>query len=100
VTRFVPAVYVIIGWLGVRSLVLAASGLLARRSLRAWTLLSAATDFVLALIVLIGLSAATFAVALFGPTPLVISSFAWVLALSFVVTGTYLLEVASTERES
>ena len=39
-------------------------------------------------------------VMLFGPTPTLVASFAWVLALSFVATGALLLEVASCEREA
>jgi hypothetical protein len=39
-------------------------------------------------------------VTLFGPTPDVIASFAWFLALSLVTTGMYLLEVGNCERES
>ena len=49
---------------------------------------------------ILGLHIATFVIALFGDTPPLIASFAWVLALSFVVTGTLLLEVASCEREA
>ena len=38
-------------------------------------------------------------VLLFGPTPAIVASFAWIVALSFVATGLLLLEVASCERE-
>ena len=64
-----------------------------------WTSLSAAMDFLLGIVLLLGLQIATFVIALFGPTQPLIASFAWVLALSFVVTGTLLLEVSSCERE-
>ena len=57
-----------------------------------------ATDFVLGLVLLIGLSLSTVVVLLFGPTPAVVASFAWIVALSFVATGLLLLEVASCER--
>jgi len=54
----------------------------------------------LAVLLFAGLSIATLVVSLFGPTQPLIASFAWILAASFVVTGTLLLEVASCERES
>jgi hypothetical protein len=57
-------------------------------------------DFLLAMLLLAGLSIAAIIVSIFGPTPPLIASFAWVLAASFVVTGTLLLEVASCEREA
>jgi hypothetical protein len=47
----------------------------------------------------VGLSISTLIVALFGPTPQMIASFAWILALSFVVTGMLLLEIANCERD-
>jgi hypothetical protein len=37
---------------------------------------------------------------LFGPTPAIVATFAWILALSFVATGLLLLEVASCAREA
>ena len=49
---------------------------------------------------LVGLSIATFVYTLFGATPPLIASFAWVLALSFVVNGLLLLEVASVARQN
>ena len=55
-------------------------------------------DLVLAVLLATGLSIATIIVSLFGPTPPLIASFAWVLAASFVVNGLTLLEVASCER--
>lgn len=96
--RFVPAIYVIIGWLGTRGFMLTLAGLKAGGSLRAWTLLSAAMDLALAGILLAGLAAITFAIWLFGPTAEMTMSFSAILALSFVVTGAYLIEVASTEQ--
>ena len=53
----------------------------------------------LGVVLLAGISIGTLVVTLFGPTPGLIASFAWVLALSFVVTGLLLLEIASCERE-
>ena len=50
---------------------------------------------ILAMMLVIGLSIATLVIALFGPTGDMIASFAWVVAISFVATGSLLLEVAS-----
>ena len=68
-------------------------------SVRLWTSVASATDFVLALVLLVGLSLSSVVVLLFGPTPAIVASFAWIVALSFVATGLLLLEVASCERE-
>ena len=64
-----------------------------------WTLLSAAMDLALAVVLLMGLSIASLVVTLFGPTEPVVAGFAWIFALSFVVTGAMLLEIASCERD-
>lgn len=98
VEQFVPAIYVMIGWLGTRGLVLTMASVEVDSSLRLWTFLSAAMDLSLAGILLAGLAAITFAISLFGPTPEMTMSFSAILALSFVVTGAYVIEVASTER--
>jgi hypothetical protein len=97
-TRFFPTVTPIIGWLIIRSLILGYASTHSDGSVRTWTALSAGMDFVLALLLIAGLSASTLIVSLFGPTPELIASFAWVLAASFVVNGLLLLEVASCER--
>jgi hypothetical protein len=57
-------------------------------------------DFFLAILLIAGLSISALVVSIFGPTPELIASFAWVLAASFVVNGALLLEVASCERAS
>ena len=100
VTHFFPTVTIVTGWLLVRSVILLFTSLRAHGSVRMWISLSAAMDFFLAAVLLVGLSISTLVIALFGPTPTLVASFAWVFALSFVVTGTLLLEVASCERES
>ncbi len=100
VTQFLRTVTIIIGWLLLRSLILLLTSLRAHGSVRMWLGLSALTDFVLGLMLLVGLSISTLVTTLFGPTPTLVASFAWVLALSFVVTGTMLLEVASCERKA
>jgi hypothetical protein len=60
--------------------------------------LSAGMDFLLAALLVAGLSIATIVVSIFGPTAQLIASFAWVLAASFAVNGLLLLEVASCEK--
>ena len=67
---------------------------------RTWMFLSAGMDFLLAVLLIAGLSIATIIISLFGPTEPLVASFAWVLAASFVVNGNLLLEVASCERPS
>jgi len=98
-THFFPMVVPIIDWLLARSLVLAAATTKTAGSVRTWTALSAGMDFLLALLVITGLSVSTIVVSLFGPTRELVAAFAWVLAASFVVNGLMLLEVASCERD-
>lgn len=99
-TRFLPMITIVTGWLLVRGLILALTTMRARGSVRRWIAISAATDFALGLLLLVGLSISTLIVTLFGPTPEMVASFAWILAISFGVTGMLLLEIASCERES
>jgi uncharacterized membrane protein HdeD (DUF308 family) len=99
-THFFPSVWPIIGWLLARSLILAGSAFETRGSVRTWTALSAGVDFLLALLIITGLSVSTIVVSLFGPTRELVAAFAWVLAASFVVNGLLLLEVASCERDA
>lgn len=92
--NLVSAAYVVLSWLGARSLTLLALGWRCQGSVRAWTLLSAGVDFLLGFLVLVGISAATLSIALFGPTTAVVGSFAWVIAVSLVASGAYLIGVA------
>lgn len=96
--HFFPNVLLVVAWLVARSLILAAASRRAGGSVRTWTTISAGMDLVLAVLLATGLSIATIIVSLFGPTPPLIASFAWVLAASFVMNGLMLLEVASCER--
>ena len=57
-------------------------------------------DFLLALLLIAGLSISTIVISIFGPTAELVASFAWVLAASFVVNGLLLLEVASSAKQS
>jgi len=97
-THFFPSVWPIIGWLLLRSLILAGAVTETRNSVRRWTAISAGLDFLLAVLLIAGLSISTIVISLFGPTRELVASFAWVLAASFVVNGMMLLEVASCER--
>ena len=99
VGHFFPTAVLVTGWLIVRSVILLAAGRYSTGSVRMWTLLSAAMDFFLAVLLLMGLSISSLVVVLFGPTAEIVAGFAWIFALSFVVTGAMLLEIASCERQ-
>lgn len=97
-THFLSALTIIAAWLFLRSIILLLAARLEHGSVRKWVAYSAAMDLLLAGILAVGLSIATLVVTLFGATPPLIASFAWVLALSFVVNGLMLLEVAACAR--
>ena len=99
-THFLATVTLVIGWLFIRSMILIYASQHSRGSVRTWMGLSAGMDFLLGVLLIAGLSVATVIISIFGPTPEVTASFAWVLAASFAVTGSLLLEVASCEREA
>lgn len=99
-TRFLPNITVITFWLLLRAGLLVAATLQGHESaVRRWTGLAAATDFVLAVILILGLPLASIIVALFGATSDLVASFSWILALSFAATGAMLLQIANCERE-
>ena len=99
VGHFGPTAVIVMGWLVARSVILFLAGRHSTGSVRMWTWLSAAMDLALAVVLLMGLSIASLVVTLFGPTEPVVAGFAWIFALSFVVTGAMLLEIASCERD-
>jgi uncharacterized membrane protein HdeD (DUF308 family) len=99
-THFFPTVWPIVGWLVLRCVILGYASTHAHGSVRRWMAYSAGMDLLLAGVLIAGLSVSALVVSLFGPTPQLIASFAWVLAASFVVNGLMLLEVASCEEES
>jgi predicted membrane channel-forming protein YqfA (hemolysin III family) len=99
-THFFPSVLPVIGWLLIRSLILVGALTETEGSVRRWTAISAGMDFLLAVLLIAGLSTSTIVVSLFGPTRELVASFAWILAASFVVNGLMLLEVASCERDA
>lgn len=98
VTHFFPIVTPVIAWLLLRCLILAVATRELEGSVRIWTALSAGVDFLLALLLIAGLSVSTLVITVFGPTPELIASFAWILAASFIVNGLLLLEVSNCER--
>ena len=97
---FLPAITIVMGWLAVRAVLLFLTSRLTGAGVRRWTVIAAATDLLLALVLLVGLQIAALVVALIGATAPLVASFSWILALSFVATGLMLLEVASCARAS
>ena len=98
-THFFPRVWPIIGWLILRSLILASAAVETGGAVRRWTAFSAAIDFLLAVLLIAGLSISTIVISVFGPTRELIATFAWVLAASFVANGLLQLQVASCAEE-
>jgi hypothetical protein len=98
--HFFPTVTLVIAWLLIRSVILAAGSTESKGSVRIWTALSAGMDLLLAILLIAGLSITTIVVSIFGPTRPLIASFAWFVAGSFIVNGLLLLEVASCERDA
>lgn len=94
-THFLSGLIIIAGWLFLRSLVLGVACFLEHGAVRRWTGIAAATDLLLALVTAVGFSISSLVATLFGATPPLIASFAWLLAISFVATAMLLLQVAS-----
>ena len=94
VATFVTTVYVVIGWLAIRALLLAISALEIPRRIDLAPLAVAALDIALAGIVWLGFTASTLILVLFGPTEPIIANFAWILAISFVTAGLLLVSLA------
>jgi hypothetical protein len=99
-THFFPTVTLVIAWLLIRSVILAAATTESRGSVRVWTAVSAGMDLLLGVLLIAGLSITTIVVSIFGPTRPLIASFAWFVAASFIINGLLLLEVASCEGEA
>jgi uncharacterized membrane protein HdeD (DUF308 family) len=94
---FFPVLNLVILWLVVRSAALAFAASRCEGSLQSWFILGAATDFLLAVLLLSGMPIALIVWGLFGRTSEIVATFAWVLAISFVATGTVLIAVAPAE---
>ena len=94
---FFEVLNLVILWLVVRAGALAFAASRSRDPLQSWFVLSAATDFLLAVLLLSGLPIALIVAGLFGPTSEIIATFAWILAISFIATGTLLIAAAPAE---
>ncbi|HYI42100.1 MAG TPA: DUF308 domain-containing protein [Sphingomicrobium sp.] len=97
--NFVAVTNMVILWLVVRGAALLFSASRTRRPLGTWIALAAATDLLLALGLLAGLPVALLVYGLFGPTPEIVATFAWVFAASFIATGALLLAIAAIGEE-
>jgi uncharacterized membrane protein HdeD (DUF308 family) len=97
---FMPSVVIVTGWLLLRALLLFLAARVTHKGVRWWTGLSALTDLLLALLLIIGIPIASLVLGLFGATAELVASFAWILALSFITDGLMLLEIASAARET
>ena len=94
---FFPVLNLVILWLVVRAAALAFAASRSGDPLRSWFVLAAATDFLLAVLLLSGLPVALVVAGLFGPTSAIIATFAWILAISFIATGALLIAGAPAE---
>jgi uncharacterized membrane protein HdeD (DUF308 family) len=94
---FFEVLNLVILWLVVRAAALAFAASRCRMPLQGWFSLAAATDFLLAVLLLSGLPVALVVAGLFGPTSEIVATFAWILAISFVATGVMLIAVAPAE---
>jgi len=92
--NFFAVFNMVILWLVVRGAALLYSAARTGTPLRIWIALAAATDLLLALGLLAGLPVALLVYGLFGPTPQIVATFAWVFAASFIATGLLLLAIA------
>ena len=94
---FFPVLNMVILWLVVRAAALAFAASRCHPPLQGWFILTAATDFLLAVMLLAGLPVALVVAGLFGPTSEIVDTFSWILAASFVATGAFLIAAAPIE---
>lgn len=97
---FFAVLNLVILWLVVRGAALLFSTYCTRSPLMSWTGFAAATDLLLAVLLLAGAPIALIVVGLFGPTPEIVATFAWVFGLSFVATGAMLIAVSANQDAS
>ena len=95
---FFEVLNLIILWLVIRAAALGFSAFRQRDVLGTWIALAAAVDFLLAIALLAGLPVAILVVGLFGPTRPISATFAWVIAISFIANGLFLLATAALDR--
>lgn len=96
--KFLSHLAIVMGWLFLRAVILFASSTYERGTVKRWTIISAATDLALALLLFVGLQIATFVVSLFGATAPMVASFAWILAASFISDGLLQLRIAGCAK--
>lgn len=95
--NFFPVLNMVILWLIIRTAALAFAASRSQPPLRGWFRVVATTDFLLAVMLLAGIPIALVVYGLFGTTSEIIATFAWVLAISFVANGSFLVAAASAE---
>ena len=95
--NFLTVLNFVILWLVVRAAALFLSARHSPRPLCSWVYFAAAVDFVLGVLLLIGLPIALLVYGIFGTTNDIIATFAWVLAVSFVAAGWLLIAAAPLE---
>jgi uncharacterized membrane protein HdeD (DUF308 family) len=96
-----PVANVVMAWLVLRGGWMIAMGMRARNyRLAPWLVLSGAADLLLGFALLVGMQVSALVVALFGPTPEVVATFALILAASFLVAGVSQVAIALVERRS
>jgi uncharacterized membrane protein HdeD (DUF308 family) len=95
--NFFELLNLVILWLVVRAAALGYAAFRSRQAVGPWLALSAGTDLLLGIALLAGLPIAYLVVGLFGPTRPIVATFAWVVGLSFVANGAFLLATARLE---
>lgn len=95
--NFLTVLNFVILWLVVRAAALFLSARHSPRPLCSWVYFAASVDFVLGVLLLIGLPIALLVYGIFGTTNDIIATFAWVLAVSFVAAGWLLIAAAPLE---
>ena len=95
--NFFEVLNMVILWLVVRAAALLLSARRSRPPLKGWVYLAAAVDFLLGILLLAGLPIALIVYGLFGPTPRIVATFAWVFAASFIASGWLLIAAAPLE---
>lgn len=96
---FLPALKLLMLWLGLRGLWLLGAAWEARSERHApWLAARGATDALLSLLIAAGLPVTVLVYLLFGPTPELVAKFSVALATSFLVAGVALVALASREE--
>lgn len=97
--RLYSLVSVVMTWLFARGAILLIGAAKARGAGRRWALFGAIADIALALVLLIGLPVTALVTHLFGTTPELVSRFALVLTVSFLISGFSMIALAGRAFE-